>query len=178
MDILLIDPSTGYRQIVTQILNTDEVNVIEATTGQEGLDTLKNRKPDAIIVAFELSDMDSFKFLQKVNKNNVLGSIPKFLITSNASQEFKRSAYNQGFTEIFLKSDFQTLKRAMRSLLVSVTTRLTAKVLYVEDAQSTADYTMHIMIKVGWKVTHVKSGEEAAEYLDKPEYNFDLVVTI
>lgn len=177
MDILLIDPSTSYRQVVKEILSSDDVIIQEATSGQSGLEYLKKNRPDAIAISFELSDMDSFQFLKKINKNSLLESIPKFLITSNVSQEFKRDAYEAGFTEIFFKTDFQTLKRALHSLLLSVTTRINAKILYVEDAQSTADYTRHIMHKVGWDVTHVKSGEEAADYLDKPEYVFDLVVT-
>lgn len=177
MKILIIDPSLSYRELVKEILSTEDVTVVEAKSGEEALAYLKKDIPNAISIAHELGDMDSFKFLRKLKLKEVLSNIPKFLLTSNASQDFKRSAYDAGFTEIFLKSDMQTLKRALRSLMLYATTNISARVLYIEDTQSTADYTSHIMAGAGWEVTHVKSGEAAAEILDKKKRYFDLVVT-
>lgn len=177
MEILVVDPSASYRKIIKEILTSEDVRVVEAINGQEALDYLKQSKPNAISVAYEFGDMDAFTFLNKIKRKTTLDTIPKFLLTSNATKEFKRKAYDTGFTEIFFKSDFQTLKRAMRSLIATATTNITANVLYVEDTQSTADYTTHIMNNVGWTVTHVKSGEEAAKYLDDKACQFDLVVT-
>jgi diguanylate cyclase (GGDEF) domain len=121
--------------------------------------------------------MESFAFLRKIKENSNLDNIPSFLLTSNTTQEFKRKAYDAGFTEVFIKSDFATLKRALRSLVLYATTNISARVLYIEDAQSTADYTTYIMKSAGWEVVHVKSGEEAAELLDDKHNRFDLVVT-
>lgn len=177
MNILIVDPSVSYRTLVTQTLSNPDTRVIEAGNGVDALSALKKQKPTAICIAHELGDMDSFKFLKKINLNSFLNNIPKFLLTSNASQEFKRLAYDAGFTEIFIKSDFPSLKRALHSLLLYTTLNISARVLYVEDAQSTADYTSHIMQGAGWEVVHVKSGEAAAELLDTSKKPFDLVVT-
>lgn len=177
MKILIVDPSSSYREVVKQILSSEDVSVIEFCSGAEALDYLSKHKPDAISIAHELGDMDSFTFLRTIKMNSNLDNIPSFLLTSNATQEFKREAYNAGFTEIFIKSDFPTLKRALRSLVLYATTNIAARVLYIEDAQSTADYTTYIMKSAGWEVVHVKSGEEAAELLDDRNNRFDLVVT-
>ena len=177
MNILIVDPSKSYRELVKEILSNENVNVIEAKSGQEAFTYLKHKTPSAISIAHELGDMDSFKFLKTINLNTILCNVPKFLLTSNASKEFKREAYDAGFTEIFVKSDFPTLKRALKSLMLYATMNISAKVLYVEDTQSTADYTSHIMYSAGWEVDHVKSGEAAAELLDKRKGHYDLVVT-
>lgn len=177
MNILIIDPSKSYRTIIKQILSSDEVSVVEAVSGAEALAYLKQNKPTAISMAYELGDMNSQQLLKKLSLNTVLQNIPKFLLTSNVSNELKRDAYDFGFTEIFLKSDFANLKRALKSLLLVTTTNVKANVLYIEDTQSTADYTSHIMTSAGWSVTHVKSGEEAIVKLDKATQTFDLVVT-
>ena len=95
------------------------------------------------------------------------------MLTSNNSSDFKRQAYDAGFTEIFIKSDFPTLKRALHSLMLYATLNISARVLYVEDTQSTADFTSNIMKSAGWKVMHVKSGEEAAALLDSTKKSFD-----
>lgn len=177
MNILIIDPSVSYRTLINKTLTNADTRVIEAANGQDALKLLKKQPPAAICIAHELGDMDSFKFLKKINLNSFLSNIPKFLLTSNASQDFKRLAYDAGFTEIFIKSDFPSLKRALHSLLLYTTLNIPARVLYVEDAQSTADYTSHIMKSAGWQVMHVKSGEAAAELLDTSKKPFDLVVT-
>ena len=121
--------------------------------------------------------MDSFKFLKLIRLNSILNNIPKFLLTSNTSQTFKRQAYDAGFTEVFIKTDFPSLQRALHSLLLYATLNIHARILYVEDTQSTADYTSHIMVNAGWQVVHVKSGEAAAQILDEDKKPFDLVVT-
>lgn len=177
MNVLIVDPSSSYREIVKQILLGEDVGAKECTNGAEALTYLEKNKPDAISIAHELGDMDSFEFLGKIKENSSLDNIPTFLLTSNTTQEFKRKAYDAGFTEVFIKSDFTTLKRALRSLVLYATTNIAAKVLYIEDAQSTADYTTYIMKSAGWQVEHVKSGEEAAELLDEKGQEFDLVVT-
>lgn len=128
-------------------------------------------------MAHELGDMDSFKFLDKLKANQLLTNMPKFILTSNISSDFKRKAYDAGFTEVFIKSNFPTLKRALHSLMLYATLSISARVLYVEDTQSTADYTKHIMKSAGWKVLHVRSGEEAATILDNSKKSFDIVVT-
>ncbi|BBN59524.1 diguanylate cyclase [Hydrogenovibrio marinus] len=177
MNVLIVDPSSSYREVVKQILLGEDVEAIECVNGTEALAYLEKNKPDAISIAHELGDMESFAFLKKIKENSNLDNIPSFLLTSNTTQEFKRKAYDAGFTEVFIKSDFATLKRALRSLVLYATTNISARVLYIEDAQSTADYTTYIMKSAGWEVVHVKSGEEAAELLDDKNNRFDLVVT-
>ncbi|MBD3776520.1 MAG: diguanylate cyclase [Thiotrichales bacterium] len=175
MNILIIDPSASYRGIVKQLLSGNDVTLTEAVNGKEALQMLSGMTPSAISIAHELGDMNSFELLAQLKRFAHLEGTPKFLITSNMAKEFKRKAYDAGFTEIFLKSDFQNLKRAMKSLLFYATVRISAKVLYVEDTQSTADYTRYLMENAGWQVTHVKSGEEAINLLESQ--SFDLMVT-
>ncbi|WEJ63478.1 diguanylate cyclase [Thiomicrorhabdus lithotrophica] len=177
MNLFIVDPSNSYRNVIKLTLSNEDTQITEASNGNDGLAHLKNHKPSAICVAHELGDMDSFKFLKKLKLNKSLSNTPKFLLTSNSSPDFKRQAYDAGFTEIFIKSDFPTLKRALHSLMVYATLNISARVLYVEDTQSTADFTSHIMQSVGWKVKHVKSGEEAAKILDNTKKPFDIVVT-
>ncbi|WP_040725446.1 diguanylate cyclase [Thiomicrorhabdus sp. Kp2] len=177
MNILIVDPSNSYRNVIKLTLSNEDTQITEATKGSDALAYLKKHTPSAICIAHELGDMDSFTFLKELKSNKILSNTPKFLLTSNHSPDFKRQAYDAGFTEVFIKSDFPTLKRALHSLMLYATLNISARVLYVEDTQSTADFTSHIMQSAGWKVTHVKSGEEAAEILDKTKASFDIVVT-
>ena len=177
MNILIVDPSNSYRNVIKLTLSNEDTKITEASKGSDALAYLENQKPSAICVSHELSDMDSFSFLKALKSNKNLNNTPKFLLTSNHSPDFKRKAYDAGFTEVFIKSDFPTLKRALHSLMLYATLNISARVLYVEDTQSTADLTRHIMKSVGWKVMHVKSGEEAAVILDKSKKTFDIVIT-
>ncbi|MDX1353566.1 MAG: diguanylate cyclase, partial [Thiomicrorhabdus sp.] len=177
MNILIVDPSNSYRNVIKLTLSNEDTQIVEASKGNDGLVYLKKHKPSAICVAHELGDMDSFTFLKELKSNKNLSNTPKFLLTSNNSPDFKRQAYDAGFTEVFIKSDFPTLKRALHSLMLYATLNISARVLYVEDTQCTADFTSHIMQSAGWEVTHVKSGEEAAELLDNTQKTFDIVVT-
>ena len=98
MNILVVDPSVSFRRVIQQTLHHQDVEVIEAENGAQAIAQLKKLKPSAICIAHELGDMDSFKFLKLIRLNSILNNIPKFLLTSNTSQTFKRQAYDAGFT--------------------------------------------------------------------------------
>ncbi|MDH5764775.1 MAG: diguanylate cyclase [Gammaproteobacteria bacterium] len=175
MNILIVEPSQAYSQLIQGLLSGREVSLTIAHSGEEAIDYMHNQSPDAICVTHELGDMNSIEFMAYLKKHKICNDKPVFLITSNNSEEFRRQSYDAGFTEIFTKSDIAVLKNTFRSIMLYTTSQIKARVLYVEDVFSTAAYTMSIMTNLGWEVDLVDSARQALEYLDKHEY--DIVIT-
>lgn len=176
MKILVIDPSKSFRQLIKETLESNDITVRCASTAIEAITQLNTDKYAAVCMSYELEDMTGFDFIDLVNRDKDLKDVPKFLLTSKQDNAFKHKAYNAGFTEIFIKKDFNTLKRALHSIMLHATLRIKAKILYVEDSKSTAQYTTQLMHNAGWDVTHVESAEQALEILNSSQ-EFDLVIT-
>ena len=175
MNILIVEPSNTYTKILSALLEWSEFSIEFKNSAAEALNYLTNSMPDAICVAHELGDSNSQLFMYDLNMLKSCNDIPKFLITSIISQEFKRQCYDIGYTDIFYKNDINTLQRALRGLVIHTSSNIKARVLYIEDVPSTAAYTIAIMNQVDWQVDHIHTGDEAIALLDK--YAYDLVIT-
>ena len=68
--VLIIDDDPNVRELVSRMLESEGMNVIEAKNGQEGLDLLAE-EPDLIILDLEMPVMNGFEFLE-----NTTTSIP------------------------------------------------------------------------------------------------------
>ncbi|MBF0265927.1 MAG: response regulator [Gammaproteobacteria bacterium] len=175
MQVLIVEPSKSYREIINQILFEDHIEGIFMENGNSAIEYLQSNHPDIICVSHEIGDMDSFQFINKTQRLNLSVKTPKFIITSNKDLEFRRKCYDIGFTEILYKVDIDSLKLSFKTMLLHAKMSTHAKILYVEDVASTAAYTSAIMTEAGWSVEHVSTAEEALEKLHVNDY--DLLIT-
>jgi diguanylate cyclase (GGDEF)-like protein len=176
MNILVVEPSKTYSKIIKGVLSSLKVNTNIASSGKSALAILAESSPDAICVAHELGDMNSLKFINILKQKELFLDIPKFLITSNNSDELRKKSYAAGYTEIFSKSNELALNKSLERILLQTTCHIKARILYVEDVLSTAQYTMSIIKSVGWDVVHTQTAEEAVDILHEDD-NFDLIIT-
>jgi len=176
MNILIVEPSNSFSKIIESIFNISKVSTSIAHSGAAAISLLKESKPNAICVAHELGDMNSFEFIEYLNHSDIYPRIPKFLITSNKSNELRKKSYDAGYTDIFFKSHSSSLNKVIQSIMLNTSCHINARILYIEDVPSTAQYTIGIMKNVGWDITHVEKGEDALEVLKKDD-NYDLIIT-
>ncbi len=75
--VLVIDDDAKHRRLVRRLLETNEVyRVIEAATGQAGLDLIAQDKPDLVILDLLMPDIDGFKILEQLQTDADLCDIP------------------------------------------------------------------------------------------------------
>lgn len=175
MNILVVEPSSSFRSLIREILSEVDTHVIELESGADAIKFLFKQCPDIICVSHELGDIDSFEFISTIQKKNLCNEVPKFLITSNETLEFRRKCYDIGYTEILQKKDISTLQTSLTRLVLNKVYQVSANILYVEDVASTAAYTSKLMQNAGWEVDYVDSAENALEKMQQNEY--DLLVT-
>ncbi len=79
--ILVIDDSAVDRKLYVKTLEK-RLNVLEASTGQMGIDLAKERRPDAILLDFELPDMRGPDVCQALKQNEATMNIPIIMLTA------------------------------------------------------------------------------------------------
>lgn len=81
--ILHIDDTEANRYVVSRMLRNSGYNVLEAATGQEGLQLLAQQKPDLIILDVKLPDIDGFDICQQVRTDPKTATIPILFLSAN-----------------------------------------------------------------------------------------------
>jgi two-component system, chemotaxis family, chemotaxis protein CheY len=99
MRILIVDDSSVMRRIVERSLRQaglDVSVVLEAGSGTEGLDVLKNQQVDLILSDINMPAMDGLEFLRQIREQNLASGVPVVMITTESSEEHVKQAIQAG----------------------------------------------------------------------------------
>lgn len=104
--ILIVDDSDIDR-IMLQIMLCDEFNIVEKQSGYSAIEFLNDgeEKVDAVLLDISMPGMDGFGVLQSMEESG-LGSIPVFLITSEATRDNVEKATQYGIAG-FIRKPFE-----------------------------------------------------------------------
>lgn len=106
--ILVVDDDQKMRQILVDELKKQGFQTIEASNGQEGLDSAIKNMPDLILLDITMPVMDGLTMLQKL-RENPKGTKVQVIILSNAGDFGKiAEAVEKGICSYLVKSDITT----------------------------------------------------------------------
>ncbi|MCK4950527.1 MAG: response regulator [Gammaproteobacteria bacterium] len=80
------------------LLNYQDLKMISAKTGQEGLQLALSEMPDIILLDIHLPDMDGYELLDKIKQNESLGNVPVLAVSTNTRAEDIQKGLDAGFT--------------------------------------------------------------------------------
>jgi len=102
--ILVIEDEKLLQEAYHKKLTMEGYNVVQAFTGQEGLDALQTQTPDLIILDIILpGGKDGISVLEEIKRNETWKHIPVLMLTNLESQT--ESAKKLGVTEYIIKAD-------------------------------------------------------------------------
>jgi CheY-like chemotaxis protein len=83
-NILLVDDEPEILRLFTRVLSSSErgYHVWRANDGQRGLDLLRQRRPDAVLLDLILPGLDGYRVLREKNADPELRDIPVIIISS------------------------------------------------------------------------------------------------
>ena len=102
-EILVIDDSRLNRAIIAQTLEKLNMNVDEAEDGYRGLQALKNKKYDLVLVDIIMPNMDGFGFLERYSSVVEDSFIPVILMTGSDDLNSKIKGLRIGADDFLLK---------------------------------------------------------------------------
>ncbi len=101
--VLIVDDSSVIRKVARRILQTQGFEIIEAESGESGLDICGQFMPDAILLDWNMPGMDGYDFLRSLRAMED-GDRPKviFCTTENDVAHIAR-AMRAGADEFMMK---------------------------------------------------------------------------
>ena len=94
--ILVVEDQDDNRQIIRDLLSAKGYELIEATTGEEGLKLAATGKPDLILMDIQLPGMDGYEVTRRIKANPELNAIPIIVVTSYALSGDDKKAFDAG----------------------------------------------------------------------------------
>ena len=112
--IVVIDDEPQIRRMLRTALELPEVKVFEAETGQLGLMTVAQRRPDVVLLDLGLPDMDGLEVLDRLRE---WSNVPVIVLTVRDDPEEKVAALDSGADD-YVTKPFHTgeLLARMRSV--------------------------------------------------------------
>jgi two-component system cell cycle response regulator DivK len=82
--ILVVEDTEDNRNIIRDLLTDAGYEMLEATTGEEGVAMAAEHRPDLILMDIQLPVLDGYEATRRIKANAALSHIPIIAVTSYA----------------------------------------------------------------------------------------------
>ncbi|MCA1726918.1 MAG: response regulator [Actinobacteria bacterium] len=84
--VLLVDDEPDVRLLVRVVLSAETIEVVEASTGDQALETLENEKIDGVVLDWMMPGVSGLEVLQRVRNAPDLAAVPIIMLTGIAEE--------------------------------------------------------------------------------------------
>jgi two-component system cell cycle response regulator DivK len=94
--ILYIEDNFDNRILIKRVLEAEGYTVIEAASGQTGMDLATNSAPDLILMDINLPDIDGYECTARLRHMNGISKTPIVALTANVMEGDSQKALDAG----------------------------------------------------------------------------------
>jgi len=99
--VLLVDDEEAFVNTISKRMDKRGLKVLEAFSGQEGLDVLAEKKVDVVVLDVKMPGMDGIETLQKIKAAHPLVEV--IMLTGHATVESAIDGMKQGAFDYLMK---------------------------------------------------------------------------
>jgi two-component system chemotaxis sensor kinase CheA len=102
-NVMIVDDDANTLFTIAEIVRSINCNPILANNGKECLEQLEKQTPDLILLDIIMPEMDGFKTIDNIRKNNKWTDIPVYAVTAKAMKNDNEIILKHGFTDYIPK---------------------------------------------------------------------------
>lgn len=95
-NVMVVEDNEKNRKLMRVVLKSKGYNVIEATTGEEALNLLKNQKPHIILMDIQLPGIDGLTLIKQIKADTLTKEIPIIAVTAYAMKGDEQKILDTG----------------------------------------------------------------------------------
>jgi len=125
--VLHVDDDPEFGDVTARVLERkdDNMEVITATSPEEGLDRLKRQEIDCVVADYKMPATDGLAFFGEVRETDP--DVPFILLTGRGSEGVASQAISDGVTDYLQKGRQETYKLLLNRIKTAVAQRQTRK---------------------------------------------------
>ena len=101
--VLVADDNPVSRELIREVLGSDDCQVLEAADGKEALERARLTHPDVVLLDVQMPVMDGFSVLHQLRQDPRCASLPVAAITAYAMRGDRERALAAGFDDYITK---------------------------------------------------------------------------
>ena len=101
--VMIVDDSPTDVQNIRNMLLKAGHQPIEATSGQDALDRIKNEKPDCVIMDVVMPGVNGFQATRQLARDPATAKIPIMVVSSKSQESDRMWALRQGAKDYLVK---------------------------------------------------------------------------
>ncbi|KGP92472.1 stage 0 sporulation protein F [Pontibacillus chungwhensis BH030062] len=113
--VLVVDDQPGIRMLLREVIKTLEYNVIEAKTGQEAVDFVKEQHPDLMLLDYKLPIKDGLEVLNELQSEDY--QVPAILMSGLAEDDLQ-GAHTHSLVKSVVGKPFDVQK--IREIILNI----------------------------------------------------------
>ena len=95
--ILVVEDNTKNLKLVRDVLQFAGFEIIEATTGEDGVELAAREHPDLVLMDLQLPGIDGTEALRQIREMPDVGRVPVLAVTAFVMDEDRQRASRAGF---------------------------------------------------------------------------------
>lgn len=104
--ILIIEDDKFLRELIGQKLLKEGYDIVEAVDGEKGIKSIKDEKPDLILLDLILPGMDGFEVLTKIKEDAGVAQIPVIILSNLGQKDDIEKGLKMGAVDYLIKAHF------------------------------------------------------------------------
>ena len=104
--VLVVDDEESVRTLVVETLAGTGYELRQAADGQEALERIAARRPDAIVLDLMMPNLDGFGVLERLQGDPDTRRIPVIILTARKLTTLERASLQRGAVSLLGKNDY------------------------------------------------------------------------
>jgi signal transduction histidine kinase/CheY-like chemotaxis protein len=171
--VLVIDDDGMVSQMIRRQIGNDQVNVVAALSGEEGLRKARELKPQLIVLDILMEEMDGWAVLSEIRADQSIADTPVFILSSVDERSRGR---RHGVVDYLMKPPRRAeLKEILEKYTGSQEDTLwkPGRILLIDDDTGSRGLLARSLMEEGWDVLQADNGQHALDIL--ASYTPDLI---
>lgn len=101
--ILSIEDNLINKNLIRRYFRNSEIQLLEADTGNEGINAVKEKRPDLILLDFNLPDMDGKEVAHIIREMGDFENTPIIGLTAYDNRVLRLQMLTEGFNDVLYK---------------------------------------------------------------------------
>jgi len=120
--VLIVEDDKFLRELIVKKLSNEGYDVLEAADGEQGLQQIKDARPELVLLDLILPGIDGFEVLSQKREDPFAASIPVIILSNLGQKEDVDKGLNLGATDYLIKAHF-TPEKLLRKCAISLSRR-------------------------------------------------------
>lgn len=101
--VLIVDDDPVIRELLKAVLTRENLGVLEASDGLEGMELIRSERPDLVLTDISMPVMDGFELVRQVRADPLLSGVPLVILSAKGEEEDKIKGLELGANDYLTK---------------------------------------------------------------------------